>query len=466
MTAVPNVRELPRPSAGLSARRRWAGIGVAVVALPVLTVVLSSLLDELRLGSLLLVYLLAVVVVAAIGGWWPAVLAAIASVLTANWFLTPPFHTLAVESRDGLIELVVFAVVAIIVSAAVEIASRDRSRATRSQIEADLLSDVAARPASTLSLPELLEQVRATFGMTSAALLRTRDGGESAVAVAGPPSPHWTIRVPASPELALVLAGPELFAEDRSVLARLAAAAARAWETQHLSTLADQLTEADHVRSALLAAVGHDLRTPLSSLKAAVSSLRQDDVDWSPDEQAELLATIEDAADRLDDLIANILDMTRIQVGAITPQVASIAVDEVVALATLDLPAGTVGMDVPDTLPLVRADPGLLERVVANLLDNAVRHTPVGRRADVTTRVRGGAVELSIADHGAGVPPHLWDAMFQPFQRLDDHAVGVGAGLGLAIVQGFCSAMEIPITPSETPGGGLTMTLRIPVARS
>lgn len=430
-----------------------------------LTVVLGSLADDLRLGSLLLVYLLVVVVVAAVGGWWPGVLAAIASVLVANWFLTPPFSTFVVESREAVVELVVFTVVAIIVSAAVEIAARDRSRATRSRIEADLLSEVASRPADTLSVPELLEQIRATFAMTQVALLRHRGGTDSVVAAAGAGPSDWTIHVPASAELSLVLAGRELFAEDRSVLERLAAAAARAWETQHLSTLADRLTEVDHVRSALLAAVGHDLRTPLSSLKAAVSSLRQDDIDWLPDERTELLATIEDSADRLDALIANILDMTRIQVGAVAPHVTDVAVDEIVALAALDLPPASVHLEIPDDLPMVRADPGLLERVVANLLDNAVRHTRQGRPADVTTKVRAGAVEVAIADHGAGVPPHLWEAMFKPFQRLDDRAVGTGAGLGLAIVQGFCAAMDVPVAPTETPGGGLTMTLRLPIAR-
>ena len=436
---------------------------MAVVGLPLLTTVLTGLLDDLRLGTLLLLYVLAVVVVAAVGGLWPGILAAVASVLLANYYLTPPFHTLTVESGDSVVELVAFGVVAVVVSATVELASRDRSRATRSRIEADLLSDVTSRPAESVRLPDLLDQVRATFGMRSAALVRVREGSTSVVAAAGPATDDWTLRVPASAELSLVLAGPELFAEDRDLLRRLAAAAARAWETQHLGTLADRLAETDQVRSALLAAVGHDLRTPLSSLKAAVSSLRQEDVAWSPEESAELLATIEEAADRLDALIANILDMTRIQVGAVHAQVADVALDEVVALAVLDLPAAAVVLDVPDDLPHVRVDPGLLERVVANLLDNAVRPRTGGAVVAVRAPEQGPAVELAVVDHGAGVPRELWTAMFRPFQRLDDRS-GSGAGLGLAIVQGFCAAMDVPVTPAETPGGGLTMTLTLPVA--
>lgn len=461
------VRELPAPAAGLSARRRAAGFVVAVVVLPLLTAVLDGSHGALALGSVLLLYLLTVVVVAVVGGTWPAVVAAVAAVLAANWFLTPPYHTLVVENRDAVVELVVFGLVAVVVAVAVELAARDRGRAERAGREVELLGQVSGRPAEQLSLPEVLEQVRATFGMGAAALVRTTNGGAPSVLASVGSSEgadDQEVRVPASAELELVLHGPALFAEDRSVLERLAAAAARAWETQHLVRLTDRLTEADRVRSALLASVGHDLRTPLAGLKAAVSSLRADDVEWSPDERADLLATVEESTDRLTALIADVLDATRIQVGAVTARLVPVAVDEVVALALLDVPTGAAVMDIPDDLPLVRVDPGLLERVVANLVDNAVKHSPAGHPVEVCAGVAGGAVELRVVDHGAGVPPELWEAMFAPFQRLDDHAAGAGAGLGLAIVRGFATAMDVPVTPSQTPGRGLTMTLRLPVA--
>ena len=459
-------RELPRPVAGLSGRRRAAGFGVAIIVLPVLTAVLDDARGTIALGSVLLLYLLAVVVIAAVGGTWPALPSVIAAVLAANWFLTPPYHTLVVESRDAVVELVVFGLVAVVVAVTVELAARDRGLAERSSREVELLSEVAGRPAEQLSLAEVLEQVRLTFGMDSAELVRTVNGvAPSVLASVGAAVPDdREVRVPASAELELVLRGPALFAEDRSVLERLAAAAARAWETQHLVRLTGRLTEADRVRSALLASVGHDLRTPLAGLKAAVSSLRQDDVEWEPEAQKELLATIEESTDRLTALIADVLDATRIQVGAVTARPVPVAVDEVVALALLDVPAGTVRMDIPDDLPLVSVDPVLLERVVANLVDNAVKHTPVGRVVEVRAQPGSGGVELRIVDHGAGVPPELWDAMFAPFQRLDDHAAGAGAGLGLAIVRGFAAAMDVPVTPSQTVGGGLTMTLRLALA--
>jgi two-component system sensor histidine kinase KdpD len=459
-------RELPAPYSGLPLRRRIAGFVVAVVGLPLLTAVLVGTRGKLELASVLLLYLLLVVVVAAVGGIWPAVLAAVASVLLANWFLTPPYHTLDVENPNSVVALTVFALVAVVVAVTVEIAARDRGRAERSRREAELLSAVAGRPAEQLSLSGVLEQVRVTFGMSSAELVRRTGGAASTVlASVGRSAPDdEEVRVPASAELELVLHGPALFAEDRSVLERLAAAAARAYETQHLVRLTDRLTEADRVRSALLASVGHDLRTPLAGLKAAVSSLRQDDIDWSPEERADLLATIEESTDRLTALIADVLDATRIQVGAVTARPEPVAVDEVAALAVLDAPVGAVAMNIPDDLPLVHVDPGLLERVVANLVDNAVKHTPTGRKVDMTARAANEGVELAVVDHGTGVPPELWDAMFEPFQRLDDHSVGAGAGLGLAIVRGFSRAMGVSVTPSQTPGGGLTMTLQLPLA--
>lgn len=458
-------RVLPRPTAGLSWRRRRTGLLLALAGLPVLTLALVATRGQLSLGSVLLLYLLVVMLVAAVGGIWPGVLAALGGLFAANWFLTPPYHTLVVDGRNSLVELAVFGVAAVVVAVVVEIAGRDRARAERSRRESELLSQVAAAPSDPRSLRDALEEVRATFGMHSAALVRTGEPGSVVAHVGEASDEDEPIRVPASGDLELVLRGPALFAEDRTVLARLAAAAARAWETQHLARLADQLTEADQVRSALLAAVGHDLRTPLSGLKAAVSSLRQQDVEWEPEARDELLATIEESADRLAALIADILDATRIQVGAVSAHPVPVAVDEIAALALLGTPAGAVRMEIPDDLPLVRVDPALLERVVANLVDNAVKHSPAGLAVEVAARARGVAVELRVADHGTGVPPELWEAMFAPFQRLDDRG-GAGTGLGLAIVRGFATAMDVPVVPSQTPGGGLTMTLRLPLAET
>jgi K+-sensing histidine kinase KdpD len=224
---------------------------------------------------------------------------------------------------------------------------------------------------------------------------------------------------------------------------------------------ARQLAEIDRLRAALLAAVGHDLRTPLSGIKAAVSSLRQQDVSWSPAEQDELLETIEESADRLDDLIANLLAMSRLQAGALSVDARPIVLQEIVAKALVGVPAEIVAADVPDDLPLVIADPGLLERVIANLVDNARRFAPAGVPARVTATSDGETAWISVIDSGPGVPAADWERMFTPFQRLGDHRSDSGVGLGLAIARGFSEAIGGSLVPSSTPGGGLTMTVQL-----
>jgi K+-sensing histidine kinase KdpD len=470
--ARPVGRALPRPAAGLSPARRWAGIAVAGIGLPIATTVLAGLRDQLALESVLLLYLLAVVLVAVVGGVVPAVIAAIVSDLLANYFFTPPFHTLVVEQRDSVVALVVFVLVALTVSVTVDLAARRRAAAVRSRMEAEMLARLASQPVTDRSLTGVLEEIRDTFAMTSVALLVRRGEEDQLGALVGPPlQGRPAITASAGPGLRLVAEGPELFAEDRGLLNRLAATAARAWDGQQLVGEAAQargLAEVDRLRTALLAAVGHDLRTPLAGIKAAVSSLRQQDMTWTEAEQAELHTTIEESADRLDDLIANLLAMSRLQAGALSVHVIPTAIDEVVARALIHTHASDIQVDVPDNLPPALVDPGLLERVIANLVDNARRHSPPGTPVQVSAKVdphpEAPSMVLRVADAGPGVAAQDQDRMFAPFQRLDDRTTGAGVGLGLALARGFTEAMGGTITPSETPGGGLTMTLTLPVA--
>jgi K+-sensing histidine kinase KdpD len=347
--------------------------------------------------------------------------------------------------------------------------------AARSRIEAEMLSRITAVPASDTSLTAILDQVRGTFGMTSVALVERRGEVEQVAAHVGPAlRGRRAISVDTGGGLRLVAEGPELFAEDRRVLRRLAATAARAWENQQLAgqaAHARHLAEVDRLRAALLAAVGHELRTPLAGIKTAASGLRQRDVTLTSDEQDELLATIEDSADRLDDLIANLLAMSRLQAGALSVTLRPVAVDEVVARALIGLHASDVTVHVPDDLPLALADAGLLERVIANLVANARRYSPPGSSvrveaypADPENGGSAGTILLRVVDTGPGVPQADWDRMFAPFERLHDRPTANGAGLGLAIARGFTQAMHAALTPSQTPGGGLTMTLTLPVA--
>lgn len=224
---------------------------------------------------------------------------------------------------------------------------------------------------------------------------------------------------------------------------------------------ARELAETDRVRAAILAAVSHDLRTPLAGIKAAVSSLRQPDVEWTVAEQTELLAMIDESSDRLNDIVSNLLAMSRIRAGAVSLRMQPVVVDEVVgsALLTLGSTVENVSIDVPEDLPTVAADPDLLERVVANLVANAIQVDPC--TVQVQARPLGERVHLAVSDRGPGVPSVRWEEMFLPFHRLDSRDTRAGSGLGLAIVKGFCDAMGVTVRPSETPGGGLTMTVEL-----
>jgi two-component system sensor histidine kinase KdpD len=284
-----------------------------------------------------------------------------------------------------------------------------------------------------------------------------------------PPGEEAPLRfdVPIGTELRLMGRGPALFAEDQRVLEAFAAAAQTAYEGRRLSERAGEARElaaADRQRTALLAAVGHDLRTPLAGIKASVSTLRQTDVDWTDEQRRELLAAIEESTDRLDAIVANLLDASRLEAGALSVQPVPVALDEVIAAALLAVPGArdAVTVDVPEDLPLVRADPGLLERVMANLLENAVRHGG-GGPVEVMATAGEMSARIKIVDHGPGVPKEQRERLFQPFERLGG-GTPQGAGLGLSVARGFTEAMDGVLIADGSEGGGLTMRLRLPLA--
>lgn len=459
---------LPQRSKGVTPFRRRAGLLLTLLALPALTAALVGVRGDLALGSVLLLYLLAVVVISVVGGIVAGVLAALASFLLANFFLTPPYHTFVVESRDSIIALLVFLVVAVTVSVLVDVAARRQAAVARSEAEASLLGRVAAEPLAGRSPEDVLAEVAATFGLSSVSLVQRAGHTDTVLARAGAArSGIATVTVPAGGDLLLVGEGPELFAEDRRLLTRLAQAAARALEARQLAGEADRargLAEVDRLRSALLAAVGHDLRTPLASIKAAATTLTQPGVHIATSDRDDLLATIVHSADRLADLIANLLDLSRLEAGALHIDLQPVPMDEVVARALIDRHLTDVDNSVGDDLPMVRTDAGLLERVVANLVDNAYRHSPPGVDVEIDAHADETSVVLRIIDHGRGVDQADWGRIFLPFQRLDDRNTDAGVGLGLAIARGFTRALGGTLQPGHTSGGGLTMTLTLPRA--
>jgi two-component system, OmpR family, sensor histidine kinase KdpD len=227
---------------------------------------------------------------------------------------------------------------------------------------------------------------------------------------------------------------------------------------------AAELEAADRLRTALLAAVGHDLRTPLATAKAVVSGLRAGDVEITVSDREELLETADGALDRLAGLVDNLLDMSRLQAGAMPVHMRPVAVEDVLSRALDDLGVAdhSVLLDVDENLPAVLTDPGLLERVVVNLVANAQRFSPEGVPPVVGAARDGDRLVLSVVDRGPGIPAYARHRVFQPFQRLGDTDPGTGIGLGLALARGLVEAMDGTLTPLETPGGGLTMRVSLP----
>nr|WP_225945219.1 sensor histidine kinase KdpD [Actinophytocola algeriensis] len=474
----------------LALPRRVTG-WVAAAVLPLLATVIGLLLKaHVSLSTEAVGYFLVIVTVTLIGGLGPALFAAVFCGFLLNFFFTPPLHTLTIAQSENLVTLVVMVIVAVLVALVVDRAARRTVQAAEARTEASLLTSYA-RTVLTSPRPvdRLLEKVRENFGLSSVALLERRDGEWHQVACVGP-SPctgpdDADTDVAVTPDVHLALRGRVLPAETRGVLETVAGQALLALRQQRMtaeSAEAKRAAATNELRTALLSAVGHDLRTPLTSIKAAVGSLRAPDLTLSAQDSAELLADIEESADRLSAIIDNLLDSSRLATGAVRPRLRAVTYDEVVAraLAALDgrsSVAVDVAMEVDERLPAVFADGGLLERVVANVVDNALRHgwpdrtgvaSATAPPAEPPIAIRASAhddrVELRVVDHGRGLPKGTAEKLFAPFQRLGDSTSGIG--LGMSVAKGFMDAMGGTIGTEDTPGGGLTVVLSLPVDRS
>ncbi|WP_033341088.1 DUF4118 domain-containing protein [Catenuloplanes japonicus] len=476
-------------STALSRRRRIIGFVLAGAGMPLLTLLVHLLPGSLSLTLDILIFLAASVGVALVGGLWPALLAAIGGSLLLNYFFTSPTGRFTIAEPGNLLALVIFVLVSASVSAVVDLAARRTREAAQAAAEATTLAAVAgsvlggARP-----LPALLERLRETFGFTAVTLLerdpeagnrpdaqRDPQSWKVVAGVGGPPCAapgEAEADVPIDDTLSLALRGAPLAADDRRIVEAFAAQAAVALRQERLKAEAATvrpLAAADRMRTALLAAVSHDLRTPLASAKAAVTSLRSAsgehaEIEFDDEDRAELLATADESLDHLARLVANLLDMSRLQAGVLGLSLIEIGLEDAVprALDELGPAAHAVRVAIPPDLPEVPADPGLLERVLVNLVANALRYSPPDTPPVVSASTHGGEVELRVIDTGPGIPEEQWDSVFLPFQRLGDRDNHTGVGLGLALSRGLAEAMGGTLTPEATPGGGLTMVLALP----
>jgi len=462
-------RLLSRPALSPLSRRRQVVGWVLALVLPF---VLGGLLhafedtDTLSLASLAL--LASSVLVALVGGLFPALTAAVVGFLTLNYWFTQPYSSFRIGEPRILLVLVVYVAVAAAVASLVDRASRRATEAVTARTEATTMAGLARSVLTGQDTADaIVERVRETFGQEAVSLLtRTASGWEVTAAsgeqCASQPDEGDT-RVRVDDDHVLALCGAPLRATDQRVLDAFALQTSLVLEYRRLRERelhAATLEKADATSTALLRAVSHDLRTPLAVMRTAVDGLLVDGV--PADDRAELVRTVDASADQLERLIDDLLDLSRLQTGLIRPHLAPRSLDEVLPLAVAGHDRDRVVLDVPESTPFVLTDPGLLGRVVANLVDNAVKHSR-GVPVRVLAHALPETVDVIVVDQGPGVPEAQRERMFEPFQRLGDTTTG-GLGLGLAVARGITEALGGTIAAEDTPGGGLTMVLSLPRA--
>jgi two-component system sensor histidine kinase KdpD len=459
----------------VSPRHRHAASWLAALVVPsAICAVIVYLLDPyLGIGGESAIFFIGVLIVALLGGVAPAALSALLSGLLLNYFLVDPRYTFTIAEPDSAVTVVVLLVVAVAVAALVDGAASRAREAKRASQEAELLALFAGSVLRGADLETLLERVRETYSQRAVSMLRVEDGnseGEIVACVGTDPcvdvdAADTAIEV-GDDEFWMLMAGRKLSARDRRVLGAVAKQAAGLVKQRELTEeagKAEAIAQADELRRSLLSAVSHDLRTPLAAAKAAVSSLRSNDVDFSAEDTAELLATIEESIDTLTALVGNLLDSSRLAAGVLRPELRRVYLEEAVQRALLGISKGVTGfrrqglervkVEVGDAV--VMADSGLLERVLANLMDNALRYAP-DSPVRVTAGQVGDRVLIAVIDEGPGIPRGTEEQLFAPFQRLGDHDTSIGVGLGLSVARGFVEAMGGTISATDTPGGGLT----------
>jgi K+-sensing histidine kinase KdpD len=446
---------------------RWSVfvVGLGMVAL---VLVVGA---EYSSGSLdwpLLLLLLDAVVVGVLCGPLYGVVVAIISAIGVLYFIAYPANTWSISNINDVVSLIVFVAVGVAAVVLVTLITRARDGEARATARARLLATVVDAE-TTPTVSSALERIRKEFNLERVVLLGPMSvGSRDEIASTGEHvgTSHRSIEVELPDDHELVGYGPPLFAEDKQFLDGLASAAYRAYDTQRFSEeqkRSQLLAEADSARAAVLAAVGHDLRTPLSGLRVALEGMHPSGHALSEEEYAELLDTAERSTRRLDELISNLIDLSRLQAGVLPVTIEPTDIDAVVAQSRLDVSRGDINVVISDELPLVDTDAVLLERIVVNLLSNAVRHSPEGSRVDISTAVVGSDAVISVADHGPGLTEAQRELLLVgslPGKRRADG----GSGLGLAIVRQLTAALGGRLSVAETRGGGLTVNLALPIS--
>jgi two-component system sensor histidine kinase KdpD len=463
--------------------RRWPRgprAAAAGIVPPGLVTLVASVPAETSTTAAALGYVLAVVFAAIAGGVTAGLAASVISFLALNFFFTPPFETLAVEKTEDLVALAVFLAVSATVGTLVSRALAQRARAERREREARLLHHLGTRLMSGVPTDDVLESLARSltdlFGLVRCEIESELVEGSIVVhgRQSGPEGRAETIPITAADhELGRIVAIPlgaheSLDPEERGVIQTLAAQIALSIEGVRLSSEARDArveAESNRLRAALFSSVTHDLRTPLASITASVSSLLQEDSPLDEVQRRELLETIDHEAARLNRVVGNLMDLSRMRAGALVPATAPAAIDEVVEGAVAHAESMLADHDVRlilrDNLPEVPIDVVLIDQALTNVLENAARFTPAGREIRVTAARWQRGVQVRIADQGPGIPAEERGRVFEPFIR---GTGSTGTGLGLAIARAIVEAHGGTIRLGEAPGGGLAVVIELPGA--
>lgn len=469
MTLVLDRRRGPRLLRSVIPAFSPPGIVTLVALLPV----------QIPTTTAALCYVLAVVVAAAAGGLVPGLVASVFSFLALNFFFTPPFHTFAVEETADLVALAVFLAVSATVGTMLSRVLEQRTRAERREREARLLHHLGTRLRSGVPTEEVLRSlarsVMELFELARCEITsELADGPIVAERTDGRAAEGRSEIIPITVqdrELGRIVAVPDgahpaLTSEERGVIQTLATQIALAIDGLRLGSEAQEArleAETNRLRAALFSSVTHDLRTPLASITASVSSLLEDESPLKSDARRDLLETIDEEAGRLNRVIGNLMDLSRMRAGAVTPSKASTAVDELieglVARSGSLLKDHDIRLMLRENLPEIPLDLVQIDQALTNVLENAARFTPPGRRITVAAARWRDGVQIRIADRGPGIPREERERVFEPFVRGESSA---GTGLGLAIARAIVEAHGGTIHVTDEPGGGAAVVIELP----
>ncbi len=502
----------PAPPSQQTARRPGPYLAAAAAAVGAVALAIGKLIEPLvGAGSVDLVFLLGVVLVASYGGLWPALFATAVSLLAYNFFFLPPTWTFTIADPTNVAALVVFTIVTFLVA---NLAARARAEAVvaRSRAAAtEALYSFSRKLAAVGTIDDVLwataYQIASMLDMRVVLLLA--EDGDFAVRAGYPPEDQldeadiaaakWAFAnnqpagrgadtLPGARRFFMPLStgrgpigavgidgdekgGPLLTPDQRRLLDALAGQAALAIERVFLAEDVERSrrdAEADRLRQALLSSISHDLRTPLAAILGAVGTLRGYGTGLDAATRDELLATTEAEAERLNRFINNLLDMTRLEAGAIRPATVPTDPDEIVG-SLAERVAGVVSghrfvVDVAPRLPMVAVDPVLIEQALFNLVDNAAKYAPAGTTITLSARREGDTVALAVLDEGPGLGAEELERVFDKFYRVEKgDSVRAGTGLGLSISRGFVEAMGGSLSAAPRPDrSGLAFTIRLP----